>query len=432
MKISRTVAALAAVAAIGTATAPAALADGADGKASPSPSVKLPSGLYGTTDPTYDGVWRQSLALLAQKTVGATPAPVAVDWLTGQQCADGSFAAFRAAPDARCGAKTPVDTNSTAAAVQALEALGGEDAAVKEAVGWLRSVQNDDGGWGYLPGAPSDANSTSLVIGAFAAVGTDPATVRSAKGADPHRALLALSLPCSAEDGGAFAYQPDKKGDLVANADATAAGVLGARGLTLAPEPADKDADADGSTGTDGDGPSCSKARTAEDAAANGAAHLARALAADGHLTSSLPGAEDQPDHGTTADAVVALTVTGNADRADRAVAWLKRESADWARQTGPAAWAQLVLTARAVGADPRDFGSTDLVAGLYATGPAPVADASEDGEAGGAEDHTEHSGESEGFPWMVFSGLLLALGLAAVGVAFQGAIYRFVRRKRG
>ncbi|MFC7467860.1 prenyltransferase/squalene oxidase repeat-containing protein [Actinomadura keratinilytica] len=135
----------------------------------------MPSGLYGDSDPTYDGVYRQSLALLAQHTAGVEPAAKAVDWLTGQQCADGSFAPFRAEPSADCDAKTPVDTNQTATAVQALAALGGHDEAVGKAVGWLKAAQNDDGGWGYTPGGDTDTNSTSLVIGALAATGTKAA-----------------------------------------------------------------------------------------------------------------------------------------------------------------------------------------------------------------------------------------------------------------
>lgn len=147
MFVRRTAAVLAATAVIGAVVAPAASADSSP---SPSPSVALPSGLFGSGDPTYDGVWRQSLALLAQHTVGVRPAEKAVDWLTGQQCANGAFAAYRADASAACDAKTQVDTNSTAAAVQALAALGGHDDATGKAVTWLKSAQNKDGGWGYM------------------------------------------------------------------------------------------------------------------------------------------------------------------------------------------------------------------------------------------------------------------------------------------
>ncbi|MFE9659507.1 prenyltransferase/squalene oxidase repeat-containing protein [Streptomyces sp. NPDC005955] len=393
MNIRRIAAVLAATAVLGTVTAPVALADRAAGTPSPSPSAKLPTGLYGTTDPTYDGVWRQSLAMLAQDTAEVAPAAAAVDWLTGQQCANGAFAAYRAAPDAPCDAKTPVDTNSTAAAVQALAALGGQDDATGDAVDWLKSVQNADGGWGYLPGAPSDTNSTGLVVGALTATGARPAQVRSAEGTTPHDALLALTVPCTAGGGGAFAYQPDKKGALVANDDATAAGVLGGLDRTLAPTAAPDAAPRD-----------CAKPRTAAEAARGGAAHLAGVLKADGHLKSSLPGADDQPDHGNTADAVVALAAAGLGDRAAPAVTWLERNSVAWAKQTGPAAWAQLVLAAHATGADPRDFGGTDLVAGLNATGPEPSA--ARDGAAGKDGD------DGPAAVWIIGPALLLGAGI--------------------
>jgi hypothetical protein len=361
MNVRRSAAALAAAAVIGVAATPVAHA--ADPSPSASPSVAIPSGLYGTGDPTYDGVWRQSLALLAQDTVGVRPADKAVAWLTGQQCANGAFASFRADTAKACDAKTMLDTNATSAAVQALAALGGHDAETAKAVDWLKSVQNTDGGWGYNPGSPSDANSTSIVIGALAAVGDKPAEVRGEGDKSPYDALLAFSVPCDEDGGGAFAYQPDKKGKLAANADATAAGVLGALGKGLT-TPAAKQADA----------PKCEKAKTPEQAAANGAAYLAGAVAKNGHLVSALPGAEDQPDYGNTADAVVALAAQGGAEQAAKPLEWLEKNSADWAKQSGPAAYAQLIFAALAGQTDPHNFGGANLVEQLGATGPAPQA----------------------------------------------------------
>ncbi|MFJ7344043.1 prenyltransferase/squalene oxidase repeat-containing protein [Streptomyces sp. NPDC101110] len=359
MNVRRSAAVLAAVAVIGAATP--AVAD-----PSPSSSRAFPSALYGSTDPKYDGVWRQSLALLAQDTVGVKPAAKAVRWLERQQCADGSFASYRPDPTAACDAKTLRDTNATSAAVQALAALGGHDDVTGKAVGWLKSVQNEDGGWGYSPGGASDTNSTSVVTGALAATGEKPGRVEK-DGKSPYDALLKLALPCGGDGDGAFAFQPDKKGELAANADATAAGVLGALGKGMVVEPGEKP--------TGPSGAACAKAGTPEQAAANGAVYLTAALAKDdGHLMSALAGAEPQPDYGNTADAVVALAARGEMAPAEKSVRWLAKNSASWAAQSGPAAYAQLILAAHATGTNPRDFGGADLVKQLNETGPAPQA----------------------------------------------------------
>ncbi|MGY3201417.1 prenyltransferase/squalene oxidase repeat-containing protein [Streptomyces sp. TE5632] len=417
MNIRSSAAVLAAVAVIGAAV-PAA----ADSSPSPSPSQQaLPAALYGDGDPQYDGVWRQSLALLAQHTVGVEPPKSSVDWLAGQQCADGSFAPYRADTGTACDAKTMVDTNQTAAAVQALAPLGGHEAVTGKAVDWLKSVQNKDGGWGYMAGGDSDANSTSVVIGALAAAGEKPAEVVK-DGKSPYDALLKLALPCddkgdkggksskSGDDGaGAFAFQPDKKGELVANADATAAGVVGALGAGLVVEP--------GKGGSKDAG--CEKADTPEQAAANGAAHLTGVLAEDDHLVSALPGSEDQPDYGNTADAVVALAAQGATEQAAKSVAWLERNAADWAAQGGPAAYAQLIFAAHATGTDPRAFGGTDLVKQLTATGPAAEksSQTANDDKAGQDEkDGTKAESDSGSGLWWTAAIVGVCL-VAAVGV---------------
>jgi hypothetical protein len=339
--------------------------------------------------------------------VGVRPAAEAVDWLTGQQCADGSFAPFRAEPGKVCDAKVMVDTNNTAAAVQALAALGGHDAVTGKAVSWLKSVQNKDGGWGYTPGGPSDTNSTAVVIGALTAVGVKPESVVK-DGKSPYDALMGFALPCSADGGGAFASQPDEKGRLKANADATAAAVVGVLGQGLA---------AKGNSGKGAaDAARCVDAGTSDPAraAANGASYLARAVAKDGHLTSVLPGATDQPDFGNTADAVVALAVQGGAAQAQKPLKWLERHSEAWADQGGPAAYAQLVLAAHAAGADPRDFGGIDLVERLNATGPAPRATAvgktAENAENAENAEKSARDGSSSGVWWV--AGVLLVAGI--------------------
>ncbi|MGG7574025.1 prenyltransferase/squalene oxidase repeat-containing protein [Streptomyces sirii] len=405
--------ALAALAVLGTATAPAAFAEPA---AAPSASPqKLPDGLYGTKDPQYDGVWRQSLALLAQDTVGVRPAASAVDWLVGQQCADGSFTAFRAEPKQPCDAKTMRDTNQTAAAVQALAALGGHGETVKKAVSWLKTVQNDDGGWSSMAGSASDANSTSVVIGALTAAGEKPESITSKKGdKTPYDALLTFQLGCAVKEGerGAFTFQ--LKG-AAPNADATAAAATGALGKGFVVAPAKKGADTPVKPLTCKDGEPA-KSSDAASAADGGAAYLVAQLDRNGqHLLSAMPGQEKQPDVGNTADAVVALAAGSHGAAARKPLKWLEKNAAGWAKENGPAAYAQLVLAAHATGTDPRSFGGSDLVAALNATGPKPAGFASPAAE--GTEDHKD--GDSGVNVWWVV-GVALAFG-AGIGFLLSG-----------
>ncbi|MEU9480645.1 prenyltransferase/squalene oxidase repeat-containing protein [Streptomyces sp. NPDC048191] len=397
MNVRRSAAALAAVGVL----AAAAPATAAGQSPSPSAKVAVPAGLYGKSDPTYDGVWRQSLTLTAQRTLGYRPATKAVDWLAGQQCANGAFAAFRATPAKACDGKVMVDTNSTAAAVQALHAVGGHDAEVRKALVWLTTVQNKDGGWGYAPGGASDTNSTSVVVGAFAAVGQDPAKVHTGS-RTPYDLLAALSVPCGQDGGGALAYQPDKKGKLAANADATAAGVLGALGKGFVAGPGKAPAK-DGCAGAG----HLSPAQVAD----NAGAYLAAAVAKTGHLRSTLPGAKDQPDFGNTADTVVALAADGRSEQAKKTYDWLEKNAGPWAVQSGPAAYAQLILAAHAVGAQPGDFGGTSLVRSLNELGPAPRMDSAAHGTG---KSEKSDSGSNLGVWWFV--GVCLVAG---IGVGF-------------
>ncbi|WP_329036894.1 hypothetical protein OHT61_09715 [Streptomyces sp. NBC_00178] len=412
MSVRRRAAALAITAVLCGAAAPAALAAPSP---TPSPSAPaLPAGLYGTKDPTYDGVWRQSMAFLAQRVELVTPAVKSVDWLVGQQCASGAFASYRDASEP-CDAKTVADTNATAAAVQALVELAAHRDVVDNGVSWLKSVQNEDGGWGYNPGSPSDANSTAVVTGALARAGVPLADLTKDGGKTPYTALQSFALPCGGEDGGAFAYQPDKNGKLTANADATAAAVIGAMGKGMA---AGNSNAVKAPVCTDGTG------LTPEQSAQNGAHYLAGALAVSGRLDlPPMPGAEDsapQPDFGNTADAVVALAASGHKDKAAKAVAYLEKNAQGWAREGGPAASAQLVLAAHATGTDARNFGGVDLVKQLNATGPAPAATAVPSPTATSPEKPADTSSDDEGLGLWWIIGIGLAFG-AGIGFLLSG-----------
>ncbi|MFJ7585867.1 prenyltransferase/squalene oxidase repeat-containing protein [Streptomyces sp. NPDC097617] len=410
MIVRRSAAALAASAVLCVGAAPAALADTAP-PASPSAPPAVPAGLYGKNDPTYDGVWRQSFALLAQHTVGVKPSLKSMVWLVGQQCQNGGFTSFRANPAVECDAKTMYDTNATAAAVQALQALGGHDGDVRKGVDWLKSVQNEDGGWSYVPGSPSDANSTAVVISALAVAGEKPAEVKSKAGKSAYEGLLPFQLGCATEpatDRGAFAYQP-VDGKLLANPDATAAAALAGLGKGAAVVPTAENTPAAPLT--------CPAANAADPvAAAQGAAgYLAEALKKDGHLTAVTPGADQPtPDTGNTADAVIALAAAGHKESAASALEWLKANSAEWAKGS-PAALGTLVLAAHATGTDPKSFGGTDLVAALNATGPAPAGADTEAIDVGGEK--KEPSG-GQSVWWIVGAGAAAGIG---IGVLLSG-----------
>lgn len=421
MFLRRSATALAVATALCTVAAPAAaVPSGA------SAGKKLPDALYGKGDPKFDGVWRQSVALLAQDAAGAVPAEQAVDWLAGQQCGDGSFAAYRPSPDSGCDAgKTPADTNATGIAVQALAAVGGREDTVRKSVKWLRSVQNEDGGWGYGPNAPSDANSVSVVIGALAAAGEKPGAVEK-KGKSPYDALVSFQLGCDAEPGerGAFAYQPDKKGRLAPNDDATAAASLAGtgQGILLA-EPL---GDGGGSEpvrpldcGEDAEGPKGSgkeaAGRAPGEAAEAGDSYLASVVKKNkGYLKSAMPGAGSRPDYANTADAVVALAAGGHRSEADYALNRLEKDLGEWDKaRDDPAAIGSVMLARHATGEDPAAVGGTDLLGRLSSTGPAPAKmPAAADRSAG------REAGDDGGSSIPTWS--MLVVGLAAgAGIGF-------------
>ncbi|MDI5961565.1 prenyltransferase/squalene oxidase repeat-containing protein [Streptantibioticus silvisoli] len=405
----RPLGALAAAVLLTVIAAPAATAAG--GATSTAPATKLPAGLFGTADPTYDGVFRQSTALLALSAAGVTPATAAVNWLTGQQCADGGFGAFRASTAKPC-ARGGEDTNSTAMAVQALSSFGGDPRTVTKAVGWLKSAQNKDGGWGYQAGAGSDPDSTAVVAGALQAAGVNPDSLVKA-GQGPLQSLLKLQLGCGAKAAqrGAFAYQPDKNGKLAANDKATTDGILALHdeGYLVRKPAADSRPKAmncpSAAAGRPGD---------ANSAASAAAAYLAADLAGNGdHLVAARPGAaKPAADPGTTAYAVIALAGDGQLTDARAAYRWLESDGTAWAASS-PAALGALVLAAHAVGANPHLFGSADLVSLLSRLGPA-----NSSGTTKATVNVPDHRSSSSLTVWWIIGVCLLA-GIG-VGIAMS------------
>ena len=87
------------------------------------------AGLFGSADPTFDGAFRQGVALAALRAagVGWEKAFLPIVWLVRQQCANGLWTSYRPDVKVPCPAADPntfvgPDTNSTGMAVQGLAA----------------------------------------------------------------------------------------------------------------------------------------------------------------------------------------------------------------------------------------------------------------------------------------------------------------------
>lgn len=370
MRISRTSASIAGrttrgfVAAAGVATLALSVtvAGAVPAKAAGSPRT----GLFGTQDPTYDGVYRQSLSLLALKAAGVTPDAAAINWLVAQQCADGSFTSFRDDVSIPCENKDK-DSNATALATQALHLLDGKASVASAAAAALPSFQLTGGGFysNQAFGPPAaDSNSTGLVLSALAAMGTDAANVQQG-GKSGVDFLRELQLGCDAVEGerGAFDFMPQTP--LTANDFATVQAALGMAGAYLPVEP------------RDGDGTvsafSCpsSGPQTASESARVAGRYLANRIVSNGGTIPSSfgPGA----DITSTANAVLLFVATGEAtDQVGPTLDALEKATASYVKASDgvdlPGSLATLILAAHAGGRNPHAFGGTDLVARLVAT----------------------------------------------------------------
>jgi len=184
------------------------------------------AGLFGAADPTFDGAYRQGLALAALTAAGVTN-PAGSGWLTSQQCADGGWMSYRADTSVACTPADPntfsgEDTNSTALAIEGLVAQGVSIPVSPLTV--LHGLQSTDGGFGFF-GGTSDPDSTAVVLQALLAFGEDPASVSwSAGSANPYTALVGFQLGCATATPGAFFFGTASSGaNMFATLDAVPA-----------------------------------------------------------------------------------------------------------------------------------------------------------------------------------------------------------------
>lgn len=324
-----------------------------------SPALADDTGLYGSADPTFDGVYRQSLSILALTATDKKVPTAAVRWLKKQQCEDGGFMAYRADTGAACQSPDPVnfagqDGNATAIATAALWHAGARKKS-RQAARWLTQRRNTDGGWAYYPApdATSDANSTALVQGALRLLGRNPSD----------KYLKGLQNRCEAPAAQRGGMRFDEA-SAAANDNATAqvAWMLGG-GLRL-PE--------NGRIAKRTTRLTCKGARAGKASMKTAArGYLGRRLRS---VRGDLPYGGGYPgtDYAGAASGVLALANARVSRRAVRTTArFLQRSADDWITANGddaPGALAMLVLVAEATGDDPRDFGGTNLVRRLVKT----------------------------------------------------------------
>jgi hypothetical protein len=317
------------------------------------------TGLYGSSDPTFDGVYRQSLAIIGLTSNGIKPSSAAISWLISQQCKDGSFQEFRADTTKPCDAvdatngKGP-DSNATSLAVLALMAIDNTNLATSadltkvvtaaSAAGlWLSKNQQADGGWAYYAGSPSDSNSTGL---ALAALGTQAPNRQQPNIVRGSKFLASLITPCGKTDGGALVYQKGSKPDGLSSAQGLY-GLVGSVPVRTA--------------GKLGPTPKCAGNPTNKIAS-----YLSSKLASAGTLASSFG---DGPDYTATTTAVIDLAAAGVSKSAvTKGAAALKSAATAFATPTSganAAALGLLLSVAKATGANPKSFGGVDLISTL-------------------------------------------------------------------
>lgn len=208
-----------------------------------------PSGQYGDGADGL-GVSTHILVMLALSAAGAPVAPQAAQWLAAAQCDDGGWQYDQPAADtddAHCQSTvsesdfSQSDTNTTAYAVQALEAAGAEVELAADPFAFFDELRDPvKRGWGFDRNFTlTDANSTALVIQAYQAA-------ERALPAGARRALRALQYPLCARHKGAFAFtwvDDDADGVLERGPKDTGATIGAILGLTgpLPVQPAEVD-----------------------------------------------------------------------------------------------------------------------------------------------------------------------------------------------
>jgi hypothetical protein len=122
-------------------------------------SLRRPSGRIGPL--VNSTIW----GAIALRAVGRPAGAATVRYLLRQQRKNGGWSWYpRGAPD----------SNDTAAAIEALRAVGVSGQPIRRGLAYLRTLQGKDGGFALVKGRASDSQSTAWAIQAFVAAGKRP------------------------------------------------------------------------------------------------------------------------------------------------------------------------------------------------------------------------------------------------------------------
>lgn len=186
--------------------------------------TRLPDAYYDSSTGKYhEGAGHQAFAILGTAALGAVPAD-AVTFLKSIQQPNGGW---------EWQPTWGTDTNTTALALQALVATGEplNSTAITNALAYLDTAQNADGGFPFDPDSSitteSDGNSTAWVIQALTATGQDPFGPDWTQNATSVAFLESLQLP-----NGSFEWMA---GSGTANLLATQQAIIALMGRSLIP-----------------------------------------------------------------------------------------------------------------------------------------------------------------------------------------------------
>ncbi len=183
-------------------------------------------GLYGEPN-EFASVQLQSTAILGLISAQKVPSKNAVNWLLGQQCANGAFQGYRSDTSMPCGLSDATtfsgpSADQTAWAIMALEVVG-QEAAARKAARWLVSLATTDAngklGIPTYSNAQPNANATGLSLNALRGLGYRPEVTKKLQ-----LFLGSLVIPCTDVRGGASLYESSVPG---ANNAATAQSFFG-------------------------------------------------------------------------------------------------------------------------------------------------------------------------------------------------------------